>query len=119
MVGSGKHAQKILKGVNQVNAFFKFEGQNLTNKTSFVIIFFKISGGGETVTEAEELAKFRALKKKTEDYRNEYSKAKYDRIALLLPKGERESLKEEAKQKSLSMNAYLLELIQRGRETEN
>ena len=37
--------------------------------------------------------------------------AKYDRLNILVPKGEREKIKAVADRKGLSLNAYVTELI--------
>ena len=42
---------------------------------------------------------------------NEYNKKNYDRVTILLPSGEREKLKEYARTRGESVNAYLSRLI--------
>jgi hypothetical protein len=53
-----------------------------------------------------------ARDKKTDTaYKNAYQKENYDRIGVLLPKGEKDRLKERLGTKSI--NSYVLELIQK------
>lgn len=40
-------------------------------------------------------------------YQNEFNKKKYDRVTILLPKGEKEKLKKEAASAGVSLNEYL------------
>lgn len=44
-------------------------------------------------------------------YQNDYNKAKYDRISLMVPKGSKEDLKAHAQAKGKSLNEYLNDLI--------
>lgn len=46
------------------------------------------------------------------EYQKEYKKGKYDRIALEVPKGKREEIKEYARNKGFKLNAYIKKLIQ-------
>ena len=43
---------------------------------------------------------------------NDYNKKTYDRVTVLLPKGDRDKLRKYARTHGESMNAYLLRLIQ-------
>lgn len=44
-------------------------------------------------------------------YRNEYNRQKYDRIGLMLPKGQGEEWKAEAKRRNMSLNAFIIEAV--------
>ncbi len=46
-------------------------------------------------------------------YQNEYNKENYDRVTVMLPKGRKEQLREHAKEKGLSLNALISELIKK------
>lgn len=50
-------------------------------------------------------------KKQINQYSIEYNKTNYDRMALYLPKGTREKLKEKASARGLSVNALLNQII--------
>ncbi len=49
-------------------------------------------------------------------YKNDFSKEHYDRMNLSLPKGMKEVIKNLAKEKNLSLNAYILELVRKDQE---
>lgn len=40
-------------------------------------------------------------------YRNEYTKKNYDRLSLVFPKGEKETIREKAKEAGQSINEYI------------
>lgn len=42
-----------------------------------------------------------------------YEKENYDKVLLRLPKGNREKIKAHAQQKGMSLNAYIVDLIER------
>lgn len=44
-------------------------------------------------------------------YRNEYNRQKYDRVGLMLPKGQGEEWKAEAKRRNMSLNAFIIEAV--------
>lgn len=44
-------------------------------------------------------------------YQNQYNKDKYDRITIMVPKGNKIILQEYAKQSNLSLNAYINKLL--------
>lgn len=44
-------------------------------------------------------------------YQNEYNKQKYDRITMLVPKGEKEVIKEAAKKADISVNELMLRAV--------
>ena len=44
-------------------------------------------------------------------YQNQYNKNKYDRITIMVPKGNKIILQEYAKQSNLSLNAYINKLL--------
>ena len=44
-------------------------------------------------------------------YQNQYNKTKYDRIVLMVKKGKKDELKERAKKQGISLNSYLLQII--------
>lgn len=44
-------------------------------------------------------------------YKNEFNAEKYDRFSLMFPKGERDLVREYAKQRGESLNAFILRLI--------
>ena len=46
-------------------------------------------------------------------YTNEFNKKKYDRITLIVPKGQKEVLKEYAKIKGVSLNEFITSLIRK------
>lgn len=46
-----------------------------------------------------------------------YKQKAYDRILLLLPKGQREEVKEMAAKRGLSVNKFLLQLIEEYKES--
>lgn len=43
---------------------------------------------------------------------NEYNRKNYERVSVMLPAGEREKVREAAKEKNMSLNAYIIEAIQ-------
>ena len=45
-------------------------------------------------------------------YKNDYCAEHYDRVVILLPKGEREELKQYAKAQGMSTNAWILQAIE-------
>lgn len=47
-----------------------------------------------------------------------YEKENYDKVLLRLPKGNREKIKAHAKQKGMSLNAYIVDLIEKDMRTE-
>ena len=51
-------------------------------------------------------------------YDNEYQKANYDRIIVMAPKGEKQTMKEYAKSQGKSLNAYILDLIHADMESK-
>ena len=56
---------------------------------------------------SEEKKQFDSIK-----YQNEYNANHYDRISVLLPKGEREELKQHARAQGMSANAWILQAIE-------
>ncbi len=46
-------------------------------------------------------------------YQNQYNKENYDRVTVMLPKGQKEQLRNHAKEKGLSLNAFISELIKK------
>lgn len=60
----------------------------------------------------ERLEKFEKQKKKQLERQNKYMQEKYDRIALLLPKGSREKISNKAAEKGYkNITEYLKSLI--------
>ena len=51
-------------------------------------------------------------KTKTIQYNNEFNKLKYDRITIMLPKGDKDTLQAAADQAGQSVNAYIKQAIQ-------
>lgn len=51
-------------------------------------------------------------------YRNRYIAENYDRICLVVPKGKKSAIKEAAKAAGQSMNAYILEAVEKRMEEE-
>ena len=49
-------------------------------------------------------------------YINEYNSQHYDKVALRLPKGQREIVKAYASEKGMSLNSYLVALIKEDME---
>ena len=47
-----------------------------------------------------------------------YEKENYDKVLLRLPKGNREKIKAHAQQKGMSLNAYIVNLIEKDMKTE-
>ena len=47
-----------------------------------------------------------------------YEKENYDKVLLRLPKGNREKIKAHAQQKGMSLNAYIMDLIEKDMRTE-
>ena len=47
-----------------------------------------------------------------------YEKEIYDKVLLRLPKGNREKIKAHAQQKGMSLNAYIVDLIEKDMKTE-
>ena len=45
-------------------------------------------------------------------YQNKYNKEKYDRITIMVPKGEKERLQAYAQKFNLSLNAYINKIIE-------
>jgi len=46
------------------------------------------------------------------EYQNQYNKDKYDRITIMVPKGNKVVLQTYAKQLNLSLNAYVNKLLE-------
>lgn len=44
-------------------------------------------------------------------YNREYNEKNYDRIGVMVPKGERERIKEAANKKGMSVNAFIVNAI--------
>lgn len=51
------------------------------------------------------------MKKTQTQWSNEYNAKAYDRIVLLVKKGERDKIKEHAKTKGMSVNGYIYSLV--------
>lgn len=67
---------------------------------------------GDFLTDSEELQFFKEKQRKTNQYKNDFQKNAYDRISLLIPKGEKQELQEQATKKGYkSINAYIQHLI--------
>lgn len=49
--------------------------------------------------------------------KNRYNNKHYDRLYIMLPKGTKDQVKERAKAVGLSVNAYIVSLIRKDRET--
>lgn len=49
-------------------------------------------------------------------YDNDYNRVHYDRVNLMFPKGFREEVKEYARERGETMNAYILRLIREDME---
>ena len=56
--------------------------------------------------------KFEGDRMNRTEYKNNYQKAKYDRLVLILPKGEKDILKEHCDKLEMSVNEYIKSLIQ-------
>jgi predicted DNA binding CopG/RHH family protein len=46
------------------------------------------------------------------EYQNRYMKEKYDRIGLMVPKGRKDEIKEQAASRGMSVNEYINRLIE-------
>lgn len=57
-------------------------------------------------TGAKKMSEFNQTK-----YINDFMKEKYDRIGLMVPKGQKEIIKERAKNKNMSVNEFINSLI--------
>lgn len=55
----------------------------------------------------------RAAEEKQYKRQNEYNAANYDRVTIMLPKGSKDRLKEQAQKSGKSVNAFLREIIER------
>lgn len=55
----------------------------------------------------------RASEEKQYKRQNEYNAANYDRVTIMLPKGSKDRLKEQAQKSGKSVNAFLREIIER------
>jgi predicted HicB family RNase H-like nuclease len=58
------------------------------------------------------------LKPNTTEYKRAFNKEKYDQFLISVPKGEKEVLKEFAKSKGKSLNAFIVEAIKEKMERE-
>lgn len=47
------------------------------------------------------------------DYKNKFSKENYDRITILVPKGQKDVIKEKASELNVSVNEYINSLIRK------
>lgn len=56
--------------------------------------------------EREKTSEFDQIK-----YQNEYNKKKYDKVSLMLPKGEKETVKKAAQMEGKSMNEFIVEAV--------
>ena len=56
--------------------------------------------------EREKTSEFDQIK-----YQNEYNKKKYDKVSLMLPKGEKETVKKAAQLEGKSMNEFIVEAV--------
>lgn len=56
--------------------------------------------------------------KKDFEHQNEYNRQKYDRVGLMLPKGQGEEWKAEAKRRNMSLNAFIIEAVKKYIEIE-
>lgn len=59
-----------------------------------------------------------ADKKQASKYVNDFARAKYDRIAVNVPKGERERIKAAADAVGESLNAYIVKAVAARMEAE-
>ena len=51
--------------------------------------------------------------KKDFDHQNEYNKQTYDRIGLMIPKGQKELWQTIAKGRSMSLNAFIIDCVKK------
>lgn len=49
-------------------------------------------------------------------YQNDFIRENYDRFSLILPKGLKKILQEEAKEKGMSLNAFVFDAIEKYRK---
>ncbi|MCR5609446.1 MAG: hypothetical protein K6G26_10330 [Lachnospiraceae bacterium] len=47
------------------------------------------------------------------DYKNKFSKENYDRITILVPKGQKDVIKKKASELNVSVNEYINSLIRK------
>lgn len=47
------------------------------------------------------------------DYKNQFSKENYDRITILVPKGQKDVIKKKASELNVSVNEYINSLIRK------
>ncbi len=45
-------------------------------------------------------------------YQNEYNRQKYDRITIMVPKGQKEEITQAAKAQGLSRNEFLVRIVE-------
>lgn len=45
-------------------------------------------------------------------YQNNYKREKYDKIEVIVPKGEKDKIKQAAKEAELSLSAYIYQAVQ-------
>lgn len=57
-----------------------------------------------------------ALEDKKEDYRNRWQKENQERIIVMVGRGRKDKIKAHAKSKGMSLNAYIVALIEKDME---
>ena len=50
---------------------------------------------------------------------NEYNREKYDRVSVMFPSGYRDVVRDKAKSKGLSLNAFILEAVKEKMENDS
>lgn len=58
------------------------------------------------------------MNKKNIIYKNDFNRNNYDRVGLMLPKGQKDKIKAYAESKGMSMNEYIRQLIVKDMEQD-
>lgn len=72
-----------------------------------------------SMDQATEKQRGRIMEKKKFDqiaYQNNYKREKYDKIEVIVPKGEKDHIKQAAKAAGLSVSAYIYKVVQEDME---
>lgn len=59
------------------------------------------------------------MDEKREDYRNRWQKENQERIIVMVGKGRKDKIKAHAQQKGMSLNAYIVDLIEKDMQADN
>lgn len=56
------------------------------------------------------------MDEKKEDYRNRWQKENQERIIVMVPRGKKDNIKDQAESRGMSVNAYIVSLIEKDME---